>query len=80
MLRNRSANHRLERVVPLRKNQAWSMDSESDTIHVSDQLFDGRKFRTLTVNLLRAWHRLDNYSRKCLGILVGQSIKGEASP
>ncbi|MDJ1473846.1 IS3 family transposase [Cytophagaceae bacterium NT2B1] len=61
--RNRSANHRLERVVPLRKNQAWSMD------FVADQLFDGRKFRTLTV--------IDNYSRKCLGILVGQSIKGE---
>ena len=36
---------------------------------VADQLFDGRKFRALTV--------MDNYSRKCLGILVGQSIKGE---
>ena len=45
------------------KNQCWSMD------FVADQLFDGRKFRALTV--------IDNYSRKCLGIMVGQSIKGE---
>lgn len=35
---------------------------------VSDQLFDGRKFRALTL--------VDNYSRKCLAIQVGQSIKG----
>lgn len=35
---------------------------------VSDALFDGRKFRTLTV--------VDNYSRECLCIKVGQSLKG----
>jgi putative transposase len=35
---------------------------------VLDQLFDGRKFRSLTV--------VDNFSRKCLAIHVGQSIKG----
>jgi len=35
---------------------------------VTDQLFDGRKFRALTV--------VDNFSRKCLKIEVGQSIKG----
>jgi putative transposase len=36
---------------------------------VADQLFDGRKFRALTI--------VDNYSRKCLSIHVGQSLKGE---
>lgn len=35
---------------------------------VSDQLFDGKKFRALTV--------VDNYSRQCLAIRVGQSLKG----
>ena len=32
------------------------------------RLFDGRKFRALTI--------VDNFSRKCLTIQVGQSIKG----
>jgi putative transposase len=36
---------------------------------VADQLFDGRKFRTLTI--------VDNYSRKCLHLGIGQSLKGE---
>jgi len=35
---------------------------------VSDQLFDGRRFRALTI--------VDNYSRKCLAIYPQQSIKG----
>lgn len=35
---------------------------------VVEQLFDGRKFRTLTL--------VDNFSRECLVIGVGQSIKG----
>lgn len=35
---------------------------------VADQLFDGRKFRALTI--------VDNFSHKCLAIQVGQSIKG----
>ena len=43
-------------------NQCWSMD------FVSDQLFDGRRFRALTI--------VDNYSRKCLAIYPGQSLKG----
>jgi putative transposase len=61
--RIKSAAHRMDRIAFTHKNQCWSMD------FVADQLFDGRKFRALTV--------IDNYSRKCLGILVGQSIKGE---
>jgi putative transposase len=36
---------------------------------VADQLFDGRKFRGLTV--------VDNYSRQCLAIEVDQGIKGD---
>ncbi|WP_425393672.1 DDE-type integrase/transposase/recombinase [Adhaeribacter aquaticus] len=35
----------------------------------TDQLFDGRKFRCLTI--------VDNYSRQCPGIIVGQKLKGE---
>jgi putative transposase len=36
---------------------------------VSDALFDGRKFRALTV--------VDNFSRECLAIVVGQNLRGE---
>ena len=36
---------------------------------VSDQLFNGSRFRALTL--------VDNYSRKCLAIHVGKSIKGD---
>jgi putative transposase len=60
--RNKAAAHRLERLPLSNMNQCWSMD------FVADQLFDGRKFRALTV--------VDNFSRKCLAIQVGQSIKG----
>ena len=35
---------------------------------VSDALFDGRKFRALTL--------VDNYSRECMAIYVGQSLRG----
>ena len=38
-------------------------------MRVMDALFDGRKFRALTI--------VDNYSRECLEIEVGQSLKGE---
>ena len=36
---------------------------------VCDQLFDGSRFRALTV--------VDNFSRKCLAIYPGKSIKGD---
>jgi putative transposase len=36
---------------------------------VADALFDGRRFRALTV--------VDNYSRHCLAIRVGQSLRGD---
>lgn len=60
--RNKAAAHRLERPELTELYQCISMD------FVSDALFDGRKFRTLTV--------VDNYSRECLAIQVGQSLKG----
>ena len=36
---------------------------------VSDALFDGRRFRCLTV--------VDNYSRECLAIEVGKSLRSQ---
>ncbi len=60
--RSQSSATRLDRPENLQLYQCWSMD------FVSDALFDGRKFRTLTV--------VDNYSRECLFIKVGQSLKG----
>jgi putative transposase len=45
-----------------RTNASLAMD------FVSDQLFDGRRFRCLTV--------VDTYSRECLAIHVGKSIQG----
>lgn len=61
--RNRAASHRLDRPELSTIHQSWSMD------FVADQLFDGRKIRALTV--------VDNFSRQCLAIHVGQSLKGE---
>ena len=36
---------------------------------MSDNLFNGRRFRALTV--------VDNFSRECVAIHVGKSLKGE---
>lgn len=60
--RRKSAAHRMERPDITNINQCWSMD------FVSDQLFDGHRFRALTI--------VDNFSRKCMAIHAGQSIKG----
>ena len=60
--RSKAAAHRMERPEVSNINHCWSMD------FVADQLFDGRKFRALTI--------VDNYSRKCLYIYPQQSIKG----
>jgi putative transposase len=61
--RSRAASQRLDRPQLSSIHQSWSMD------FVADQLFDGRKIRALTV--------VDNFSRQCLAIHVGQSLKGE---
>jgi putative transposase len=54
---------RLVRMEAGAVNECWSMD------FVSDALFDGRRFRVLTV--------VDNFTRECLGACVGQSIRGD---
>lgn len=61
--RHRSAATRLDRPTLTGPNQLWSMD------FVSDALFNGSKFRALTV--------VDNHTRECLTIKIGQSLKGD---
>jgi putative transposase len=61
--RHVSAAHRLERAPAQGRNDVWSMD------FVRDQLADGRRFRALTV--------LDLFTRECLAIEVGYSLKAE---
>jgi transposase InsO family protein len=61
--RNKAAAHREKHPALTFPNECWSMD------FVMDALFDGRRFRALTI--------VDNYSRECLEIEVGQSLKGE---
>jgi len=61
--RNKSARLRQPKQLVRSINDIWSMD------FVADALFDGRRLRALTV--------VDNYTRECLAIEVGQSLKGE---
>tara|TARA_B100001939_G_C16883192_1_gene591889 strand:+ start:455 stop:1231 length:777 start_codon:yes stop_codon:yes gene_type:complete len=51
------------RLRPCWKNHVWSYD------FVADRLSDGRKIRMLTV--------IDEYTRKCLAIRVGRSLKAD---
>jgi len=51
------------RLRPSFKNHVWSYD------FVSDRLYNGKKMRMLTV--------LDEYTRKCLAIRVGSSLKAD---
>lgn len=60
--RHRTAATRLDRPQLTGPNQLWSMD------FVSDALFNGNKFRALTL--------VDNHTRECLAIVVRQSITG----
>lgn len=57
------AARRVERPLPSHRNEVWAMD------FVSDALFNGKRFRALTV--------VDAYTRECLAIHVDQGIKGE---
>jgi putative transposase len=61
--RHVSAVHRQSRAQPAKPNDAWSMD------FVSDQLAHGARFRALTV--------VDVYTKECLAIELGQSVKGD---
>jgi len=59
--RNKSAQRRQPQPQSLYPNHVWGMD------FFSDALFDGRRLRLLTA--------IDLYSRECLGICVGQSLR-----
>ena len=50
------------RPLAVEKNECWSMD------FMSDELFDGRRIRLLTI--------VDNHTRESLAIHVGQRIRG----
>ncbi|HTF99600.1 MAG TPA: IS3 family transposase [Nitrospirota bacterium] len=54
---------RIARQQAARMNDTWSMD------FAADALFNGKRFRVLTV--------VDNFSRECLAAEAGQSLKGE---
>ena len=60
--RHVSAARRVERPAASSTNECWSMD------FVSDELFDGHRFRALTV--------VDNFTRECLAIEPGRSLRG----
>lgn len=61
--RSRSARRRQPSMVATIPNELWGMD------FVSDTLFDGRRFRSLTV--------VDHFTHECLDIVVDQSLRGE---
>ncbi|WP_396621403.1 IS3 family transposase [Marinobacter sp. W-8] len=60
--RNKAAKNRQPLQQANHPNHIWGMD------FVSDALFDGRRLRLLTI--------IDLFTRECLGIVVGQSLKG----
>lgn len=61
--RRRMASHRMARSDVTRANDCWAMD------FVSDALFNGKRFRALTI--------MDQFTRECLAIHADQHIKGE---
>jgi len=61
--RKKLTRPRMPMMVPIGRNVRWSMD------FVSDQLSNGRRFRTLNI--------VDDYSREMLGQLVSFSITGQ---
>jgi putative transposase len=61
--RNKAARLRQPKQLVRAINEIWSMD------FVADALFDGRRLRALTI--------VDNYTRECLAIEVGQRLTGE---
>lgn len=61
--RHVTARHRRTRPGGSAIDQCWSMG------FVADNLFNGRRIRALTV--------VDNFSRECLAIQVGQGLRGD---
>jgi len=60
--RHVTGSRRMARPAVERPNACWSMD------FVVDSLFNGHRFRALTI--------VDNFSRECLAIEAGQSLTG----
>jgi hypothetical protein len=60
--RRKACLKREQRPLATEKNECWSMDL------VSDELFDGRRIRLLTI--------VDNHTRESLAIHIGQRIRG----
>ncbi len=60
--RRKACLKRKLRLLAFKKNERWSMD------FMSDQLFDGRRIRLLTI--------VDNHTRESLAIHVSQRIRG----
>jgi putative transposase len=65
MKRKKLIRPRVPMALPTRLNERWSLDL------VSDQLANGQRIRVLSI--------VDNYSRACVGQLVGASISGEVA-
>jgi putative transposase len=61
--RHVSCQRRMERPVATGADESWSMD------FMSDELFDGRRIRLLTI--------VDNFTRESLAIEVGASVGGQ---
>ena len=61
--RHRSSVTRPELTRATRVNESWSMD------FMADQLFDGRRFRLLTI--------VDDFTRESLAIEVGRALRGD---
>ncbi len=61
--RHRSSVTRPERTKATHANESWSMD------FMADQLFDGRRFRLLTI--------VDDFTRESLANEVGQRLNGD---
>lgn len=61
--RHKSSATRPEQTRATHANESWSKD------FMADQLFDGRRFRLLTI--------VDDYTRESLAIEVGQRLNGD---
>ena len=61
--RSRAAAHRVQQPAASRPNECWAF------AFMRDALFDGRRFRVFTA--------IDTFTRECLEIHAGQSIRGD---
>lgn len=68
-LRNKSKRKKISAPRVLEKNSATVLNECWARGFVSDQLYNGKKFRVI--------HLIDTYSRECLTLYADQSIKGE---